>query len=538
VDKIKMAFAWAKKNRFWISSLLLAALMIGCWVFAANTIDASTQKYVADVKGKISAAESIMKVSAEEGVLVHPNTTTEQGMRELLEQSADEIVKAWKLRYDAQGKILQWPKEILADKDFCEHFNKHNPPETYPIESERGIEPYSILYLNKIPQQMERICAETLRAKWNFDPKYSKSTYVLTPEEELSRFAVVWDETNQQLWRNKLTRFRGFDDHAGSIDGPTGLQIYMLQQDLWLLEAMFEVIREINGDVSANDLAKIKRIDHVAFGREARIKLGELTPIRAGVIESTEEEVIPDDATATEATGDAVEGDFDPSASRKSFNGRYVNAAFLPISADEVLKVLQAVKSGSALPDSSLELIVAKRVPVRIALKMDEREIPNFMTACANSPFAFEIHQVRKNRHTPGQGIVLNGGGGGGVRMSAGASRGDESRSRGAPGKSAGGLDSSGLGGMEGRGGSSGGASSPGTTKDVETRTNYDIDVEFYGIVKIYNPVAEDYLRKLIGGDATADPQASTDPAKYSPRRSRPWQLALMNRWMPNILTN
>jgi hypothetical protein len=512
VDKIKQALKWSNKNRFWLGSAALALAMLICWILVSNSIDANTSKYTSDVQSNISKANAIMNVSAEDGdVKVHPNTTTENGMRELLNQSADELVKAWKLRYNAQAKILQWPKEILADQKFCDYFNVHNPPETYPLESERGIEAFSTLYLNQIPRQMERICRDTLRTKWNYDPAYSKADYKFTPDEELSRFAVAWDEMNQDLWHKKLTSFRGFDDHGNTIEGPTGLQIYMLQQDLWLLEAMFEVIRQINGDVSANDQAKIKKIDHVAFGREARTQLGKLSPLEVGAAgaASSLDAAPPADPSTTEAPATT----FDPFASKKPFHGRYVNAAFQPISADEVLTVLQAVKKGDPLPATGLELIVAKRVPVRIALRMDEREIPNFMTACANSPFAFEIRQVRKNRHVPGQGIALNGGdGSGGGSMGnnpMGESRGG---GRGMPGggdrtdpdvSSAMGGSAS-LGGAPRGGAPGGGSSDQPESKKAETRTNYDIDVEFYGIVKIYNPVSEDYFKKVIGATAGA----------------------------------
>jgi hypothetical protein len=513
VDKVKSALAWAKKHRFWLSSGFLAIAMVGCWLWATMAIDKDSERYTSEVKTKITQVESILKVSAEEGVQAHPNSVTEEGMQALLNQSADEIVKAWKLRYDAQSKILQWPKEIQADEKFIAHFDHHNPPETYPGESEKGIEGFSLFYLNQIPRQMERICKDILRAKWNYDPAYKDSQ--LTPEEELSRFAVVWDDTNQELWNQKLTRFQGYDDHANSMKGPTGLQIYMLQQDLWLLEAMFEVIRQINGDVHANDLAKIKKIDHVVFGREANSRLGKLSEVHAGQIAATSNTM----GQLTESpTGDtATPSTFDPFASKKPFHGRYVDASFNPISADDVLKVLQAVKRGETLPDSRLELVVAKRVPVRIALKMDEREIPNFMTACANSPFAFEIHQVRKNRHVPGEGIVLNGTTGTSIAMAGGP------RGSGRIGASDVSGARSGGGGRSGRPGGAGGSAAQGSgntepTKGVETRTSYDVDVEFFGVVKIYNPVSENYLRKIIDASAA---QASVIPAPRETAYSR-----------------
>jgi hypothetical protein len=45
--------------------------------------------------------------------------------------------------------------------------------------------------------------------------------------------------------------------------------------------------------------------------------------------------------------------------------------------------------TNKALPDQDLELVVARRIPVRIALKMQENKIPAFIAACANSPFCF-----------------------------------------------------------------------------------------------------------------------------------------------------
>ncbi len=487
MDKVKTYIAWAKKNGFWLGSGLLAISMLACWFIVSSHIDGNAEKYKSEVTRNISTADAILKVSAEEEVKAHPNAETEKGMNEQLARTAEEIIKAWELRYSAQQKILQWPKEIQANPQFIAFFDIHNPPETYPEESEKQIEGYSNLYRTDIPRQMERICADVLRAKWNTDKKYEGEAS--SPEDDLSRFAVVWDAKNQELWQSKMSTFINFDDHRGTHQGPTALQIYMLQQDLWLLEAMFTVIRQVNGDVTANDLAKIKRIDHVVFGREARTKLGSLTGSGGNQSGGGLREGVPSTPSGTSAAADT----FDTKASKKPFHGRYVGADFRPIAADTVLNVLQAVKNNQELPAANLELVVAKRVPVRIALNMDEREIPNFIAACANSPFAFEIHQVRKNRHVAGEGIVLNGGGGSGPAGMAGSPSG-LNRS--------GSMRSAGLGGTPSGGSSA--SSGSGSAKSVEARTNYDVDVEFYGIVKIYNPVSPEYLRKLInsqGGD-------------------------------------
>ncbi len=170
------------------------------------------------------------------------------------------------------------------------------------------------------------------------------------------------------------------------------------------------------------------------------------------------------------------------------YHNRYVDINFDPIDGDVVRQVIE----GTELPEQNLELIVAKRVPVRIALRMDERRISDFMAACANSPFAFEIQQVRWNKHTPGGEEIAFGGGGG---------SGDEDR----------------LGGMGvGLGAAPGGGAL--TAKPVHIRTNYDVNVEFYGIVKIYNPVRAKFLKKAAGlEDDELDPNAAASVTPATP---------------------
>ena len=142
-------------------------------------------------------------------------------------------------------------------------------------------------------------------------------------------------------------------------------------------------------------------------------------------------------------------------------------------------------------------MIVSKRVPVRIAVRMKETEIATFMAACANSPFAFEIQQVRWNKHQKGEPIELGGG-----------------QQRGFFGRGSGGYGT-------GRDGSINPALILESTP-VEVRTNYDVNVEFYGIVKIYNPVRPKFLRDAIGlEDEEVDPNDAASIQSGQAARSR-----------------
>ena len=569
MDQLAPAIAWIKKNVFWLVCGFLSILMVVSWFLITNGINGERTKQEAQLKKSVSTAKGIKTVTAnplpkngvteteEETIAAHPNETSRQGMQEELAATIDSIVAAWKIRKQAQDSILVWPKCIPSDT-FVNYFSQFNPPETMPDElnSAAGtqMEQMLTLYRAKIPEQMAYLCGDDiLRTYWKYDPKYmdaeagaptddedggdptgggfgrggfgagaggagTGAPTLGSPAIDMNQFAVVWSDKNQDLWNQKLTTFNGYD--GNQFDYPNPLQCYMLQQDLWLLEAMFRIVREVNGDSSANDLSIIKNIDHVAFGREVGGKLGELTPADQRLADKTTGGMgfgRSNDGMPGSFGGDGgeeeydEEGNFEPdgdffnrsmpmgggtegdvmSTSTVPYDNRYVDVNFEPLPA----AVVKGVITGAELPENNLELIVAKRVPVRIALKMDERRIADFMAACANSPFAFEIQQVRWNRHTPGgDDIIFNGGGG-----SAASST--EKRS-----------------GMGQNLGMDGFNPTQVEVVPVETRTNYDVNVEFFGIVKIYNPVREDELKRAAG--LLEDTDSLDDSAAITATRS------------------
>ena len=237
-------------------------------------------------------------------VSLHPNRTTQEGMKAELERTVDSIIEAWHLRVDAQKDLLRFPDVI--GKKFDEVFAKYNPPEKFPVEYTdfRTINPLLTVYKRRIQEHMKNICGdEGVRTNWDptkfendnkpgtsgnrgggeeFNYSGDGPTFDVA-EEDASRYAVLWSETNQRLWYDKLTLFQDRDDHKKESNDPTPLQAYMLQQDLWVLDAMFKVIRELNGDSNATDTSAIKEIDHIGIGREGREKSCRVTCGRCSV---------------------------------------------------------------------------------------------------------------------------------------------------------------------------------------------------------------------------------------------------------------
>ena len=516
-----------KKNIFWIGSFLLAATAIGVWFYATGALQAATASRESEINGLDGKVNGVQNSEAEEGTKAHPNQETEKGMNEKIDKLADSVVRAWQLRYDAQRDTMKWPEDILT-QGFMTAFNKYDPPETLPAdETGQSNEMKTLLrlYQQQIPSQMKNICS-IIKTDWIHQEQLDREAFRGTdkadeaadapegdgeaaasddeddedrsatgfPEESKEREIVQWSELNQGLWLQKLTNFRNRDDNQFETRIPSPSQVYMLQQDLWLLEAMFEIIRVVNaqkdsdgnpitGDdgkpvmVLANDLAAVKKIDHVVFGREALGLLGEIMDVAGSESQSlvrggSGRGGSGRGGTQTNDTGFEYYG-------KPAFHGRYVDSTLEPIKSEDIQKVFGETN----LPADSLELVVAKRVPVRLAVQMDEREIPNFLAACANSPFAFEVWQVRVNKHDPEEAIALRGGSGDSGRPNYGITSGGQ----------AGGLGGDSPGAIAG-------------TDQVALRKDHDVGVEFYGIVKIYNPVNAELITGKKSEEATSTP--------------------------------
>ena len=523
MDKLAPAIDWIKKNGFWLANGLLLLLMIGIWYMQTGALKEQQVKNERKIDSQTQLADGILRKKPDDvadGVKpLHPNQTTQEGMQAELDRVVNSIIAAWELRVETQKKLLVFPE--LGSPRFNEIFGRYNPPERFPVKyTDNEIEGLLGLYNSKIQNHMLKLCGKDgVRTNWRKDP----ANYKQAEEEEsdrrtpgsyddgdakkfqvddrdAARFAVLWSDINQQLWYDKLTAFRDRDDHNKASIDPTPLQCYMLQQDLWVLEAMFNVIRELNGDSNAIDTSAIKQIDHLGIGREGTPGQVDLHPVdarlapkdgedssggssgggesRGGAGDSQHELVFSEDEEA-EDTESGRRGGLDEvkeTGGLPPFHNMYVDTKFEPIASEEVLKVVE----GTELPESHLELIIAKRLPVRIGLKMDERKIPDFMAACINSPFSFEIQQVRINRHLSGGEVIKLGGDPSGTTSKArdGKSKAFDDVLR------------------------------------VETRTNYDVNVEFFGIIKIYNPVRADLIRKEAGIEEGEAPDSAANRSR------------------------
>jgi len=223
---------------------------------------------------------------------------------------------------------------------------------------------------------------------------------------------------------------------------------------------------------------------------------------------------------------------------------RYVDDKYQPLAPERLRGALK-----STTPEDAL-LAVAKRMPVRIRVVLDQRKLNVLLAQCGNSKLPVEIRQVRINRPPAAPGAGAGGGGsyaggeGGGMPGGfggggfAGGGFGGGGFGGGEGGGMPGGFGGGGFGGGGfGGGGFGGGAPIPGgfgggmpgggeggfgqpgrsgmvpgsVTADATVDPNI-IHVELYGIVYIYNPANKEQLVAAAPTEGAAPPADGTVP--------------------------
>ncbi len=518
MDKIRALMQWLFRNRFWVTCLLVSVASLVTWYMAWNTIKKQRDDAASKLQQKKSSIENVISSEVntgleEETLRVHPNDITAKGMEARVKKAAEGALAAWKTRYERQKDLLAYAG--VLPQHIRDPLANHEPMEK-PLEKELLDDTQRDTFREEIPKHMPDMAAR-IQSTWRFDAlgnKISDADLEADRNDKAKQGGataivndlVIWDEQNQDLWNSKTTEFRGFNGNSDDQNRPTSQQMLALSQDLWILRGIFDAVAEVNKGFTANDLAPIERIDHVLVGAEAvNDDLGTLTDYsyqppttesiggnkKKGGLTSKRQQT-RESSKRKRSQASTKASTFDPSASQSPFHGRYVDRGYTRLNEKQIT---DAITSGQLTEQSYLA--VAKRVPVRIAVKMDERRINDFLASLANSPFAFEIRQVRINKHLPGEGVDRKADNSAGKKKEKGGV-GLAGGSGGGSGQVDGGPPSG--GGKKGKGGDDGRFRS-------ETRTNFDIKIEFIGIVKLYNPVDESlFFPKETEPNEAADP--------------------------------
>lgn len=564
MDQVKLILGNIKKYHFWILCVIVIITGLTSWYMSTSSLKSEAEKNAANIKSKESEVKTVL------GLKPHPNDDYLTGMDKMIEAYSNDLGRGWQHRYNQQKGLLIWPPRL--GKDFIQRVDRLRPIEEHVTYDEKGYVPaqdalvgtdYLERYRNFITLELPTL-AEHIGAKWSAKVGEARSSGSGSgggskmggskmgyggsaarsgsraggTDEEEDKSIVHWDAANQQAILDEHFRF------ASEEATPHTLDVLYAQEDLWVLQAIVDVIKRTNGDADANYNAAIKEIESIQMGRTVKGRLGQVTLLdqatgAGGMQGGSGGTMAPPSGMSAPASGGSSAGPTSggssqgpspggssggsssmgpaPGSGGSSMGsmggnmssgtgpvdpalGRYVDIDYNPLDP----KDLRAART-SQDPKQAI-YAVAKRMPVWMRLKIDQRKLNDLLAECGNSSLPIEVRQVRINcEATPGGDSRGSGG-------SSFASSGSGSGSGSSMGPAPGGSSSSGSGsksmGKSGMGQRSGASQ---TNDDLKADSN-EIVVDIYGIVHIYNPLNQQQLNTNLREDDGVAPVAPVSP--------------------------
>ncbi|MEQ1906238.1 MAG: hypothetical protein ABL888_18785, partial [Pirellulaceae bacterium] len=252
-----------KKNGFWIACGVLSLAMIGTWWWMTGSVRLAQLGNESQIEQAAKGAQEVKTKSFEgapAGTVVHPTAASEVGMKKQIDAGVRKMIEAWELRRTAQEDILKWPEEVLKSSEFSQKFSKYDPPQKFDLKNADGSEVIPpmpnllLIYKELIPKRMENIAA-IIKTSWEFaeqppvaqNPDGKNRPIAQVSSDKSLSVIVRWNEENQKLWYDKLTKFSNLDGNLSKDEVPLPRQAFALQEDLWLLEAFFYIVKKVNG---------------------------------------------------------------------------------------------------------------------------------------------------------------------------------------------------------------------------------------------------------------------------------------------------
>jgi|GEM_PF-990082 len=614
MDKVKAQLALVKQHSFWVMCIVILLFCLGSWYTSTKTIYQEQQKQFSDIMGVFKGLDGIPtsnpkhpNLKTEEGMDALLTAYKQEVMKSWQKQydrQADVLVWPASFREDAEFigqvdklrpiEVVPFPTPITSD---------------LPVEARRIYRDY---ILNDIPNLAKTIGADWRITNISAAASGSESGYgsgygsgasgaiggalgglggsagfrggpsapvegggypgTVGAEGKAAvedKSIVLWAPENQQ---QLVTTHFGF---VAREIAPTTLEVLYAQEDLWVLQNIMDIIGAANGQATARHEAAIKKIDFVRIGRSAMGLAGAISTVGpgmggpggmgSGMMGSGMSGMSGSMDAASTASGSAGTSGAAQGSNSSATSGSPMGpgTSLAPVDpaygryVDDKYAVLDPAKLRSALNPQSKEdalLAVAKRMPVRMRFRIDQRKMNKVLAECGNSKLPVEVRQVRINRPPAqvgggggyGEGSGGYGGGyssemasgmmpgtmGGYERDTASSEGGYGASGYGSSGYGSSGYGSSGYGssgygssgyGSSGYGGMTGGVpgAAAGKARPVggassTAAADYNlIDVELYGIVYIYNPVNKGQLGLQPAGTAAVTPPATppTTPA-------------------------
>lgn len=594
MDAVKKFMKTLGNYKFWIlSALIFIASLV---VFIINKI--GMDKVIAARTSAVE--EAFTKINGINGeASTHPNSHSHQELDKIVNVLKQEVKEAWEIQYARQSKHLYWPEKAFpSNKIALEIFRNLRPIEQYvefPIDPKAA--PVNKItkvdrdvYKNYIGPEFANI-SKKIGTEWkaktesitgaaggggygmglggmgSSEPGSDSGGYGAGYGSEMgsgmpggggyggtgpgmqdSKDLVRWSRESQQTLMNQVLPW------YPRREPPSVLDIYYTQEDMWLLNGLMEIIAATNAGAVENFQTKIREIEWIRMGKHANRDAGTLAiggsrnmgmGMGMGMGEGGESGMgggidygasmggsEPESGEGGMGKGDGFGGMSAPAVDPA--DNRYLSFApeteFSPVTGQQLRDAIKNINAGNAVD------AVARRVPIRMRLKVDPNHISTIIAECGNGNMMLEVYQVRLNT-APASASAIGGGGYGGG-MEGGGSKGAMGMGGGGAsvggeeemGMPGGGYGSEGGFGMEpgsdaggyGGGGYGGGAYGGAAGGATQLQAMNEVAIEIFGLIYLYNPVNMGPLAETAEAAAEQTLNESSDSKADAPAAGQP----------------
>lgn len=421
MDQVRTALAWLKRYHFWVLTVLALLIAFGCWWSAANKMSA---KYAVDQK---TIADGFGQVNTVKSASFHPNQAINDHQVGEIKKLSESVAKLWQTLYDKQREnVLQWPSAL--SKTFRDAVEKMQFNEEISRELRDNYQNYIERHFPELPKQIGARPLDPSETAGAGGPgEFARSRY--SPEPAGGANGAPEDNDYICEWLDQSV----IRDELNFPNRPSSLRIWVTQEDLWVMHTLLDVIAKTNDAAHATrkSNAAVKIVYSLDIGSRAaqysrkpgRLMVPPAAPSAGGPEgppvgggppvgrpgmgpESGPPGGMPGGGPGMDMRGGPGANGQMTAAQEQTFllSGRYLDDKGQPIAmggagGGDVAAPAPATPDagGGSSVDMNQFGTGFKRLPIRMALEMDARWLPQLITICANEPLRIEVQEVRIN---------------------------------------------------------------------------------------------------------------------------------------------
>lgn len=417
MDQVKAALAWLKQHHFWVLSVIIIGATLGVWYSASSSVASQTKSAISKINGEFQSVSGLINKPFK------PNDSINERQQAETKKLAEDVFREWQGLYTVQKeKVLIWPPELGArfinavkDAKFGDSISSGRREDYLNYIKETFPSLVEIVDAELFPEDgagggaASRGGGEFGGRGGDFGGEYGGGSAVGADGEPLESHLVQW--LDQGDLRSRLV----------PETVPSSIQIWTLQEDLWVYRTLLQAIANTNTETGATrrERAAVQTIIEMKVGQAAgRKDQATLVP--------------PDASEAAGMASSGFGGEFGGGrgefggefgggyggefgggefgggyGGRGEFGGGEFGGGEFGAGGEGGGDAASAMLAGRYLNDAGEPIMEVssdysfgrefKRLPVRMVLQMDTKWLAALMWELANAPLQVEVEQVRFN---------------------------------------------------------------------------------------------------------------------------------------------